>query len=53
MYGYDIKLFNYYNEEEILLEPETKFIVDNVLPPIQWYNKYNLQSVKISFNIRL
>ena len=34
VWGYDIKLFNYYNEEEILLEPETKFIVDNVFPPV-------------------
>ena len=34
VWGYDIKLFNYYNEEEILLEPETKFIVDSVLPPV-------------------
>ena len=34
VWGYDITLFNYYNEEEILLEPETKFIIDNVLPPV-------------------
>ena len=34
VWGYDITLFNYYNEEEILLEPETKFIVDSVLPPV-------------------
>ena len=33
-WGYDISLFNYFKEEEILLEPETNFIVDNVLPPI-------------------
>ena len=34
IWGYDIELFNYYNEKEILLEPERKFIVDNVLPPL-------------------
>ncbi len=34
VWGYDITLFNYYKEEEILLEPETKFIVDSVLPPV-------------------
>jgi len=30
--GYDISLFNTYNEEEILLEPERKFRVENVIP---------------------
>ena len=34
VWGYDITLFNYYKEEEVLLEPETKFIVDSVLPPV-------------------
>ena len=34
IWGYDIALFNYYNEKEILLEPERRFIVDNVLPPV-------------------
>ena len=34
VWGYDITLFNYYNEEEILLEPETKFVVESVLPPV-------------------
>ena len=34
VWGYDITLFNYYNEKEILLEPETKFIVENVFPPV-------------------
>ena len=32
--GYDIKLFNYYNENEILLEPERKFKVIDALPPV-------------------
>ena len=34
IWGYDITLFNYFNEEEILLEPERKFIVDNIMPPL-------------------
>ena len=34
IWGYDISLFNYYGENEILLEPERKFIVEEVLPPI-------------------
>ena len=34
VWGYDITLFNYYNEEEIILEPETKFIVDNIIPSV-------------------
>ena len=32
IWGYDIELFNYFGEKEILLEPERKFIIDNVLP---------------------
>jgi len=32
--GYNIALFNYYGEEEILLEPERKYKVDNVLPSV-------------------
>ena len=34
IWGYDIELFNYFNEKEILLEPERKFKIDNVLPPL-------------------
>ena len=34
IWGYNIELFNYFNEKEILLEPERKFIVSNVLPPL-------------------
>jgi surface protein len=34
IWGYDIELFNFYKEKEILLEPERKFIVDDVLPPL-------------------
>jgi len=34
IWGYNIELFNCYNEKEILLEPERKFIIDNILPPI-------------------
>ena len=31
VWGYDIELFNYYHEKEILLEPERKFIVTEIL----------------------
>jgi len=34
VWGYDITLFNYFSENEILLEPERKFIVEQVLPPV-------------------
>ena len=34
VWGYDISLFNVYNEKEILLEPERKFIIEQVFPPI-------------------
>ena len=34
IWGYDISLFNYFGEKEILLEPERKFVVDNILPPL-------------------
>ena len=34
IWGYNITLFNYYGEEEILLEPERKYKVDSVLPPV-------------------
>ena len=34
IWGYDITLFNYFGEEEILLEPERKYKVDNVLPSL-------------------
>ena len=30
LWGYDITLFNYYNETEILLEPERKFIIKDI-----------------------
>ena len=32
--GYDISLFNCYNENEILLEPERKFNVEQIIPPV-------------------
>ena len=34
IWGYDITLFNYFGENEILLEPERKFYVEEVMPPI-------------------
>ena len=38
IWGYDISLFNSVMEEEIILEPEQKFIVVNAIPPIK--NKF-------------
>ena len=36
LWGYDIGLFSYYQKEkEILLEPERKFIVEDILPPLK------------------
>ena len=32
IWGYDIFLFNYFKEKEILVEPERKFLIDEVLP---------------------
>jgi hypothetical protein len=32
VWGYNITLNNYYEEKEILLEPETKFVVESVYP---------------------
>ena len=34
IWGYDITLFNYYEENEILLEPERKFLVTQIFPPV-------------------
>ena len=34
VWGYDITLFNYYNEKEILLEPERKYKIDEIIPPV-------------------
>ena len=34
IWGYDISLFNVFNEEEILIEPEREIIVDESIPPI-------------------
>ena len=34
VWGYNIQMFNFYHENEILLEPERKFKIINVMPPI-------------------
>ena len=34
VWGYDITLFNYFKENEILLEPERKFFIEQVMPPV-------------------
>ena len=35
VWGYDISLFNYFRETEIILEPERSFVIDNVIPPVK------------------
>ena len=34
IWGYNITLFNYYGEDEILLEPERTYLITDVLPPL-------------------
>ena len=34
VWGYDIKLFNVFDEDEILLEPERKFMIKESMPPV-------------------
>ena len=34
VWGYDISLFNVFNEKEILLEPERKIVIDDSHPPV-------------------
>ena len=34
VWGYDISLFNTYNEIEIILEPERKFRIESVIPDV-------------------
>ena len=46
IWGYDITLFNYFKEEEILLEPERKFLIDNVLPPLNDIININCKVLK-------
>jgi hypothetical protein len=46
IWGYDITLFNYFGEEEILLEPERKYVIDLVLPPINEIININCKMLK-------
>ena len=34
IWGYDITLFNYFDEEEILLEPERKYFIEHHIPEV-------------------
>ena len=34
IWGYDLTLFNYFGEEEILLEPERKFYIEEIIPEV-------------------
>ena len=46
IWGYNITLFNYYNRKEILIEPESKFIIEEIIPSINEiiYIKCNLEN---------
>ena len=44
VWGYNIEPFNSFHENEVLLEPERKFIISNVLPPVNGI-------INITFNI--
>ena len=46
IWGYDITLFNYYNRKEILIEPESKFIIEEIIPSINEiiYIRCNLEN---------
>ena len=46
IWGYDISLFNYYGEEEILLEPERKYIIDKVIPNLNEITQIHCKLLK-------
>ena len=52
IWGYDISLFNVFGEKEILLEPEKKFIIDQVFPPVNEiiHVRCNMQESKLVLN---
>ena len=47
-WGYDIELFNYFKEKEILLEPERKIKIENALPPVNEIININCTILKTS-----
>ena len=51
VWGYDIGLFNFYNEQEILLEPGVNFIVENVLPSLNGIIYITCKVINIGENI--
>ena len=51
VWGYDIELFNFYNEPEILLEPGVSFIVENVLPSLNGIIYITCKVINIGENI--
>ena len=48
-------MFNYYKEEEILLEPERKFIVNQIFPPVNEiiHVRCEIQNTPIVFDQKL
>ncbi len=55
VWGYDISLFNVYNEKEILLEPERKFIIEQVFPPINEliHVRCNIKKSNLVLNLKI
>ena len=47
VWGYDIELFNYFLEKEILLEPGVSFIVENVIPSLNNIININCKVINI------
>ena len=46
IWGYDITLFNSYKEKEIILEPEKKYVIEKVIPPINEITFINCKILK-------
>ena len=46
IWGYDLELFNYYKEKEILIEPERTFIIEEILPSENNISRINCTIVK-------
>ena len=53
IYGYDISLFNYLMNEEIIIEPEQKFVVVNAVPPNKNSKFINIRLRSENYNILL
>ena len=46
VWGYNIEPFNFFHEKEILLEPERKYTITNILPPLNGVISINCDILK-------